>query len=500
MDKLKIIYTSDLHGQIFPLNNKGGLLHCVAEFEKNGRTLILDGGDSLQGSPLLTFAVEDHLLGNTIAPIFNYGNYDYFTLGNHDFDFGYESLKSFTQGMNAKCLTANVVDEKDEIPLLPYAIETMLGGLRVGIAGGVTDFVSIWQTPETLESLSIYDCFSALSECSKALENQCDLKICIYHGGFEEDLETGEPLQQSGENIAGKICRELDYDILLTAHQHTAIEGRYYHGTYVLQLPSKGQKYAEIDVEMEFPIVSIRSKLRTPGTDLPLKLLDSLMPLKDKTDAYLAEELCLLYEPLSTSFDRVKQVLEGSELADLLNFIQITATDADISCVSLPNPMIHLPDRLFVKDVVTAFPHSNKLQVIEITGEILYHGLLRSADYLRWAPQGYLINPQFLRPKPLHDAYDFFANVSYTIYCDPYRSENQVGQVYIQGEPLDLKKTYKLALSDYRASGSGGYPFYQSCPVLSTCEKDIQRLIMDFFREKKYREFPDYHQVKVQLK
>lgn len=499
MDKLKIIYTSDIHGQFFPRENQGGFLSCIGEFDKTKRTLVIDGGDSLEGSPLLKFAEKDHQ-ADVIASVYNYGEYDYFTLGNHDFDYGTDYLKQFVTHMNAKCITANVVDTSREIPLLPLDICTMLGGLKVGICGGVTDFVNQWQNADSLGNLKVSDCFSALKECNQALKNDCDLKICIYHGGFEEDLDTGELLFPSKENIAGKICKELDFDILLTAHQHTAIEGRYYHGTYVVQLPSKGEKFAEINVDIEFPIISIRSELRSPGVYLPLDLLDLLLPLKEKTDAYLAEELCLLYEPLRSNIDRVKQVIEGSELADLLNFIQIINTDADISCVSLPNHPITLPDKLLVSDVIHAFPHNNKLVVIEVTGEILYHALLRSAAYLQWTSFGYTIRSTFLKPKPQHNAYDFFANVAYSIYCSPYGEENKVAQVYIKGQPLDLEKTYKLAVSDYRASGGGGYEFYGSCPILSACEKDIQELIIDFFREKKFRQFPDYHQVRIEVK
>ena len=55
----KIIYTSDTHGHIFPVNyaagcgESSGLLNLAAQIDKNGNTLVLDGGDSLQGTPLV---------------------------------------------------------------------------------------------------------------------------------------------------------------------------------------------------------------------------------------------------------------------------------------------------------------------------------------------------------------------------------------------------------------------------------------------------------------
>ncbi|MCE5342536.1 MAG: bifunctional metallophosphatase/5'-nucleotidase, partial [Eubacteriales bacterium] len=54
--KLTIYYTSDTHGYLYPTNfvdtqpRPMGLLGMA--FPKDGNTLVIDGGDTLQGSPL----------------------------------------------------------------------------------------------------------------------------------------------------------------------------------------------------------------------------------------------------------------------------------------------------------------------------------------------------------------------------------------------------------------------------------------------------------------
>ena len=51
----KIYYTSDVHGYLFPSaytersEKPAGLLNCIANYQKDGNTLVLDGGDTLQG-------------------------------------------------------------------------------------------------------------------------------------------------------------------------------------------------------------------------------------------------------------------------------------------------------------------------------------------------------------------------------------------------------------------------------------------------------------------
>ena len=81
----KIIYTSDTHGHIFPVNyaagcgESSGLLNLAAQIDKNGNTLVLDGGDSLQGTPLVQYylAHADEFPHHPVAEAFNAMGCDY---------------------------------------------------------------------------------------------------------------------------------------------------------------------------------------------------------------------------------------------------------------------------------------------------------------------------------------------------------------------------------------------------------------------------------------
>ena len=59
MDKtLQIRFTSDTHGYLYPTSYADmqsrdmGLMKLAPAFPKDGNTLIIDGGDTLQGSPM----------------------------------------------------------------------------------------------------------------------------------------------------------------------------------------------------------------------------------------------------------------------------------------------------------------------------------------------------------------------------------------------------------------------------------------------------------------
>ena len=98
--KFSIYFTSDTHGHIFPTNyasgrpEASGLLNMAARIKKDGNTLVLDGGDSLQGTPLTSYYLE-HRKEWPVHPVaepFRAMGLDYVTLGNHDFNYGYQIL------------------------------------------------------------------------------------------------------------------------------------------------------------------------------------------------------------------------------------------------------------------------------------------------------------------------------------------------------------------------------------------------------------------------
>ena len=55
---LSIRFTSDTHGYLYPTSYADtadrpmGLMKLASEFPKDGNTLIIDGGDTIQGSPM----------------------------------------------------------------------------------------------------------------------------------------------------------------------------------------------------------------------------------------------------------------------------------------------------------------------------------------------------------------------------------------------------------------------------------------------------------------
>lgn len=257
MSKLHIAFTSDTHGHILDEDYATGrrahmgiccLMDPIHEWCSHGDSLIVDGGDTMQGTPLMKVWLRGSRRGtNPCALALNRLGCEYVTLGNHDFNFGRDVLQQYLEELDAVCVCANVHDERGELPIVPSSVCTLPSGLVLGITGIVTDYVNIWERPEHLEGITIEDPVSAVQREAAKLREEADLIVCIYHGGFEEDLATGRRLSKTRENAACEIARTADIDLLLTGHQHMAVDGVKIAGTWCVQPPANATSFIALE-------------------------------------------------------------------------------------------------------------------------------------------------------------------------------------------------------------------------------------------------------------
>ena len=117
-DKIKILMTSDVHAYVFPYSYADGksedhgfgkAAHTIKRL-KDENTIVIDNGDVLEGSPLAYYHFEKRRNEpNPFAKILNAIGYDYFNLGNHDFNHGEDVLMDYIHSLNMPCVRANVL-------------------------------------------------------------------------------------------------------------------------------------------------------------------------------------------------------------------------------------------------------------------------------------------------------------------------------------------------------------------------------------------------------
>lgn len=484
MKELKVYFTSDLHGYVYPTdyiekNEKNiGLLNIINNFNKDGNTLIIDGGDTIQGSPFTNYLSNSDFDIHPIATIMNVGGYDFITLGNHDFNYGKEYLKKYLNNLNAKCLCTNVIDKTNELPILPYKIKTMENGLKVGVMGFTTDFITRWERPENID---IIDTFDSIKKYYYNVKEQCDILIGVYHGGFEYDLESHKQLSTTKENIAYKICKEFDFDILLTGHQHLPIANITLHGTHIAQTPHNGSKFLELKLTIDDNgSININSSLENIGLNPNKEMYDKFLLLENKVQQWLDTPVGVLDTELQPT-THLDMALNGSNLANFINQIQLESSDADIACTAFANVIKGFGKNVTVRDILSTYPYPNTLVVLEVNREILKLALERAASYFENNNGNVTISERFLKPKVEHYNYDYFTNINYAFDLNK-EVGNRVTSIKYKGEELSDNQTLTLVMNNYRASGAGGYEFYENCNVVKEILIEMPEIIINYFK------------------
>jgi len=497
MKNLRVYFTSDTHGYLFPVDyatgnfSQAGMLSCTHDYKKDGNTLIIDGGDTIQGSPFTLYSHKLNLEQHPVGVALNKGQYDYITLGNHDFNYGQDHLKHYLKTVNATCLCANV----SGLPIGTSEIKVLENGLRIGIVGVVTDYVNLWERPQHLENLEISDPYVAAKSALQSFEGQVDVSICIYHGGFECDLLTDEPLATSNENIASRICRELDFDLLLTGHQHMPIEGQLLHGTYIVQPQNAAKHYLCIDGVVEESGITFTSSFKTPTGIYDKEGLVTVLEVEDEVQKWLDAPVGYLDQPLIPQ-DKVDMALEGSSIVDFFHQIQFAATGAQISCTSLANDVKGFNQQVTVRDVVSTYVYPNTLCVVEVNGKQLKEILERTASYLDLDENGKpMVSNRFLVPKVEHYNYDFFAGITYIADLRKPVGE-RVLEICRENKPVAETDIFTLCMNNYRSTGAGGYEVYKTCPVVEEGQIEMSELIINYLAENKQVTVKRYPQPK----
>ena len=114
--KIKIYATSDVHGTLTPYRYSDGkemnmgIMKLSPYIHKDEHTLLIDNGDVLQGSPLDAYYQIEHHDKHPMAKVYNAMKYDYFNIGNHEFNYGKNGVWPFLDELDAVCITSNLFD------------------------------------------------------------------------------------------------------------------------------------------------------------------------------------------------------------------------------------------------------------------------------------------------------------------------------------------------------------------------------------------------------
>src|SRR5690349_18313146 len=279
---LTVLGTSDTHGNVYnwdyyrdaeyddSAHNDVGvakvatLVNRIRSERRGKATLVLDAGDTIQGTPLATYYAKQEPITSTgekhpMAKAMNVLHYDAVTLGNHEFNYGLPLLNLWIRQLGFPALAANAVDARTGRPAFtPYVIKKVSLGhgaptLRVGILGLTNPGVAIWDKGNVEGKLTFADMIATAAKWVPVMRARgADIVIVSAHGGDSGTSSYGPELPN--ENPSALIAEQVPgIDAILFGHAHANVPQRFVTNTktgaqVLLTEPSKwGQRLSRMD-------------------------------------------------------------------------------------------------------------------------------------------------------------------------------------------------------------------------------------------------------------
>ena len=466
--KTVILHSNDVHGQIDGYAYIAGLRNRFLEL--GAEVILCDAGDFSQGSVYVSASK-----GADAIEMMNAAGYDIVTLGNHEFDFGYEQLMANLANADFTTLCADVTVDETGVAILPVStVITTESGLKIGFIGIETPETVTKVNPGLISTIT-FAAFDGLYTSTQAavdsIRGDVDLVVALFHLGV--DAESKANAYRSVDVLA----KVTGIDFVLDGHSHTVMTT----GQHGEPIQSTGTKFANIGVV----VIDNESKGIESNFVVPTYLGSNLYSFKyiDEAVKAKAEEITAAVDAEYSSVFATSEVrlngdkapgnrTEETNLGDLITdaLVWSVVKEGGIEQVE-PNAIVGITNgggiratieagEVTKKDINTVLPFGNTVSVVYVTGaellEVLEASTFCTPDSIGGYPQTSGIE------WTLDTTREFAQGDVYTIdgkessYYAP-ASINRVTITAINGEPFDPEATYAVVTNNFCMAGGDTY-------------------------------------------
>lgn len=491
--ELTVIATSDIHGAVYPWSYKIGEsddigLAKVASMVKeakaeNPNLLLVDAGDTIQGNTLTAQFKDRRDVEHPLMKVMNHMGYGAMVLGNHEFNFGLETMDQILNDADFPILAANTIVKETGQPLYdPYTIKE-IDGVKVGILGLTTTNIPIWDG-DKVESLEFRDMDKVAAEYIPELEEKADIIIALVHAGLEgrHDSSGGDQARKVAENNP-------EIDLMISGHDHDPVN-EVINGVLVMAAKDAGEQASKIKLSLSEQngkwVVDSKE-----GTHLEAEDYEADSETLAVAESYHNEVVEYVNTPIgrATADLRPEDSVEGipsaqimdTAVVDLINNVQLANTDADVSAAALFDSDATIDEGpVSIKDAARIYKYTNTLYAVEVSGEELRDFIeLKASYYNTYQPGDITIS---FDPEIRGYAYDMFQGVDYKIDISEPAGQ-RIKDLRFEGEPVKDDQIFKLALNNYRYSNMKAAGIISNDPYYKS-EEGIREMIIDYIDQK----------------
>jgi 2',3'-cyclic-nucleotide 2'-phosphodiesterase (5'-nucleotidase family) len=474
---LSVVGTNDLHGALERLPIFAGFVTNLraARGAEGGGVVLVDGGDMFQGT------LESNLAeGADVVRAYNRIGYDGVAIGNHEFDYGpvgpevvasragddpRGALKARALEAKFPFLASNLIDDATGSRILwanvPGSALVEVGGVKVGIIGASTESTPYTTMPANFAGLRISPPAQAIAQQSVMLRAQgARVVIAAMHIGAScKDFENPDDDSScdKGEELF-RLLHDLPrgaVDVIVAGHTHAGIAHKL-EGVAVIESFSGGHAFGRVDVRIDEndKVVDVRihkphrlCQNEKPGSPVPAaacepgeyegKPVTGDPEVQKIVDTALARAGQRRQEKLGVTLTSVVRRAHSTESPEgnlFCDLMLAARPDAQVTMTNGGGLRADLPlGALTYGALFEAMPFDNRFAIVDVTGKdlraMVTSNLSHGGGILSWG------------------------GLTAQARCKAGALDVQI---QVGGKPLNDGATYKLATSDFLASGGDG--------------------------------------------
>ena len=458
--KTVILHSNDVHGAI---TGYACIAALKTDYESRGAEVILvDAGDYSQGTTNVSTTK-----GADAVAMMNAAGYDVVTIGNHEFDYGYEQLMDNMSKAEFKVVCADVFDADGTTIFDANYTYTTKSGVKVGFFGLLTPEAQTKANPALIKGLTfaIDDLWAVSQKQIDALAD-ADVVICLSHLGVDNETKpyTSYDLWNNTKGI----------DMIIDGHSHTVMT----KGDKNEPIQSTGTAFANIGViVIDDASKKIESNELVAVTDTMAKdeavaaaaekIIDRV---KAEYDVKFAVSKVELNGAKAPNGNRDSETNNGDLITDamvwqvLQNKDGLTVNEDHVVAITNGGGIRAAikPGDVTKNDINTVLPFGNTVAVVYVTGAELLEALEASTYCTPGAIGGF---PQVSGINfTLHTGKAYDANAETypnSTYYGP-KSINRVVINSINGKEFKENEIYAVVTNNFCAAGGDTYYAFAS--------------------------------------
>lgn len=520
--KLKIVETSDVHGNFYPYDfvrrqpSAGSLARVYTWVQQERRRfgdnlILLDNGDILQGQPSAYYynyidTVSPHLT----AEMLNFMAYDAGNMGNHDIETGRAVFDRWTGDCRFPVLGANILDTATgKTHLKPYVVLER-EGVKIAVLGMITPAIPMWLSENLWPGLRFEDMEAAARKWIPFIREQekPDVIIGLFHAGKNAVWMGGKYRDNASVEVASRVP---GFDVVLAGHDHARACFKVANeaGDSVLVVNPANNAVTVGDVEVTLTLRGgkvtdklVEGRLTDVGALEPSpEFMQHFAGQYDAIQAFVSKKIGRFTQPISTR----PAYFGPSAFVDLIHRLQLEIGKAEIS-LAAPlsfDARIEAGD-IYVSDMFNLYKYENMLYTMSLSGKEIRGALEMS--YALWTNQMHSPGDPLLllressvsgaeeRTFFQHPSYNFdsAAGIIYTVDITRPAGQKVTILSMADGTPFDENRMYKVAVNSYRGNGGGelltkGAGISQEelkSRILFSTDKDLRYYLMQYIEQR----------------